>query len=214
MRYLILMAVFAVMFAAAFHVNAQNWQIVPGASVGPITASTSETELIKIFGKANVKQTQVDVGEGEVQAGTVIFPNDPTKKASILWSDPDTRLRPASVTITGKKTVWKTDSGITIGTPLSKIEELNGKPFAMTGFAWDYEGTVMHANGGKLSALGTESDEEITGRTLLLRLSPAAKFHKTAEYKSVMGDGKFFSDNPAMKKLNPTVYEMIIEFAQ
>lgn len=191
--------------------SAQNFTIVPGVSVGPITAATSEADLMRIFGKANVKRMQLDVGEGEVLPATAVFPNDPMRMASILWRDPDTRLHPESVRISGGRSLWKTDTGISLGTSLTTIEQLNGRPFIMTGFAWDYEGTVLHADGGKLSALGEFSGEEIKGQTLMLRLAPAERFRLSAEYRSVMGDEGFFSDNAAMKMINPTVYQMIIE---
>ena len=201
----------AVVCATVVFGHAQDWTIVPGKSVGPITAATSEAELITLYGKANVKRTQLDVGEGEMQPATTIFPADPTRTAAILWQDPETRLRPESVTISGHKTLWKTDSGITIGTPLTVIEQLNGRPFVLAGFGWDYEGTVWHADGGKLTALGALTGEEITGQTLMLRLAPAAKFRASAEYRAVSGEAGFFSDNAAMKMINPAVYQMIVE---
>lgn len=214
MRYIKVTALFVmVIFAATLEATAQNWQIVPGQSVGPISRSTSERELIKIFGSTNVRQAAIDVGEGETQPGTIIFPNDPRKRASILWRDATTRQEPESISISSKNTLWKTDKGITIGTPLTTIEELNGRPFVMTGFGWDYSGTVVHSNGGRMTELGTASGEEIKDRTLLLRLEPATALLKTAEYNTVLGDGTFLSDNPAMRKLNPRVYIIIVEFA-
>jgi hypothetical protein len=212
MRNIHLISFFAtIILAASVQIEAQNFQIVPGRSVGPISQDTSETQLIKIFGKQNVKRANVPVGEGETQPGTVIFPNDSRRKLFILWRDA-TRQRPEKITISGKNTFWKTDRGITIGTTLRTIEELNGGAFALTGFGWDYSGTVLHSNGGRISELGNASGEEITGRTLLLRLEPASALQRTAEYKAVLGDGKFLSDNPAMRKLNPSVYEIIVEF--
>jgi hypothetical protein len=199
--------------AGAFQINGQNWEIVPGRSVGQIEQNTSEKGLIKIFGRENVKRMAVDVGEGESEQGTVLFPNDPRKKLFILWRDAATRERPASVLIRGKNTLWKTDRGITIGTPLSSIEQLNGRAFALTGFGWDYSGTVLHSNGGQVAELGNEAGEEITGRTLLLRLAPATALQRTPEYKAVQGDKKFLSDDRAMRKLNPRVYEIIVEFS-
>jgi hypothetical protein len=213
MRYINVIALLAIMVSAgAFQANAQNWQIVPGKSVGPITRSTSEKELIKIFGAGNVKRAAIDVGEGETQPGTILFPNDPRKKAFVLWRDATTRQQPESVTIRSKNTLWKTDRGVTIGTPLKTIEELNGRAFVMAGFAWDYSGTVLHANGGRMVELGTAAGEEIKDRTLLLRLEPATSLQKTPEYNAVLGDANYFSDNPAMRKLNPRVYEMIVDF--
>jgi hypothetical protein len=215
MRKIEVIGLMAIMiWVAALQARAQNWEIVPGRSVGPITRDTSEKDLIRIYGASFVKRVNVDVGEGETQPGTVVFPANPAKKIFILWRDPATRLHPESVSIRGKNSLWKTDRGITIGTPLKTIEELNGGAFALTGFAWDYSGTVLHSNGGRLSELGNEKGEDIEGRTLILRLEPTSAQQSTAAYNSVMGDGKFLSNHAAMQKLNPRVYEMIVEFPE
>ena len=199
---------------ASIHVYSQNWRIVPGRSVGPITKDSSEKEMARLFGRSNVKLSAIDVGEGETQLGTILFPKDPQKRAYVLWRDPGTRLQPESITIKDRLTVWKTDKGITIGTSLRTIEALNGGAFALTGFAWDYEGTVVHANGGKLGELGIGSGDDITGRTLQLRLSPSGRFRNSPEYKKVLGDIVFLSTDPAMKAINPVVYEMVVEFTE
>ncbi|MDM7920730.1 MAG: hypothetical protein QUS14_00405 [Pyrinomonadaceae bacterium] len=192
---------------------AQDWQIVPGKSVGPININTTEKQLIEVYGKNNVKRQDIDVGEGETRSGAVIFPNDPQRRASIVWRDAVGRTGPESVTIRDKGTLWKTDRGITIGTTLKTIEQLNGKAFVLTGFGWDYSGTVLHANGGRIGELGKASGEEITDRTLLLRLEPTAAMQKTPEFTKMLGDGTFLSSDPSMQKLDPRVYEMIIEFS-
>ena len=202
-----------VMLAASLPTGAQNWRIVPGNSVGAIGRNTSEKDLIRIFGRQNVKRANIDVGEGETLPGTIVYPNDPRKRLSIVWHDPATRAQPETITIRGKNTFWKTDRGITIGTSLKTIEMLNGGPFSMSGFGWDYSGTVMHSNRGKMRELGVQKGEEITGRTLLLRLEPAAALRRTKDYETALGDGNFFSDHPAMQRLNPRVYEMIIDFS-
>lgn len=194
--------------------TAQSWEIVPGKNAGPITSETSEMQLIAIYGKNNVKRISVDIGEGETQPGTVIFPNDPRRKAQILWRDAATRTQPESIMIRDKGTLWKTDRGISIGTSLKKLEALNGKAFVLAGFAWDYSGTVVHANGGTIVELGKETGEEISGRTLLLRLEPTTAMQNTPEYDKMTGDGMFLSSDPAMQKLDPRVYEMIVEFTQ
>lgn len=214
MRSVLVIGLVAVMVcAAALRATAQsNWEIVPGRSVGPITKDTSEKQLIKIFGSRNVQQVKVDVGEGETQPGTVIFPNDPQKKAFILWRDAATRQGPETVRINSKGSLWKTDRGITIGTSLKTIEGLNGGAFALAGFGWDYGGTVLHANGGKITELGSAAGEEITGRSLLLRLEPAKALQRGPDYRKVSSDASFLSSHRSMQKLNPQVYEMIVEF--
>ena len=82
----------------------------------------------------------------------------------------------------------------------------------MAGFDFDYSGTIIHSNGGRLTELGTQSEEgqaRKRERTLILRLNPDNKLAATPDYNSVTGDKIFSSDNPAMVKLNPCVYELI-----
>lgn len=188
--------------------------IVPGKRAGPITRDASEQKLIRILGMENAKPSEIDVGEGFTEPGTVLFPNDPTKTAFVLWQDTAIRKLPATIWIRNRETLWRTDKGITIGTSLKTLQELNGKPLTLAGFAWDYEGTILDCNGGHLKELGMQASKELEGRTLILRLAPDSDLQGTPEYESVCGDGSFSSDNAAMKKLNPRVYEMIVQFPQ
>lgn len=204
--------IFSLLLVCQTAVSAQNWVIVPGRSVGQIRAGTSERDLIKIYGRKNVKRANIDVGEGETVPGTILFPNQPAKKAFILWKDAATRQAPESISIRNKGTLWKTNRGITIGTTLKTIEKLNGRAFALTGFGWDYSGTVLHGNGGRMKELGSENETGPSGRTLILRLEPAASLRRTRQYEAVLGDGRFLSNKREMRFLNPRVYEIIIEF--
>jgi len=42
---------------------------------------------------------------------------------------------------------------------------------------------------------------------------PDEATHATREYQAILGDRYFSSGHPAMQKLNPRVYEMIVFFA-
>lgn len=192
--------------------NAQDWVITPGRSVGRIRANTSEKDLIKIFGRKNVKRASIDIGEGETTPGTILFPDQPRKTAYILWKDTAARRAPASVSIRNEKTFWKTDRGITIGTTLKTIEKLNGRAFVLAGFGWDYGGTVLHGNGGRIKELGIENENGISGRKLILRLEPAVSPRQAREYDAVQGDQDFLSSKREMRILNPRVYEIIVSF--
>jgi hypothetical protein len=206
--------IFSLLVICQTAAKAQNWVIVPGRSVGQIRAGTSERDLIKIYGRKNVKRAEINVGEGETVQGTILFPNQPRQRAFVLWKDAATRQNPESISIRDKNTFWKTSRGITMGTTLRTIEKLNGRAFALTGFGWDYSGTVLHSNGGILKEFGIEKDDEISGRTLILRLEPAASLRRTRQYQSVLGDKQFLSNNRAMRFLNPRVYEIIVEFSR
>jgi hypothetical protein len=119
----------------------------------------------------------------------------------VRWLD-SSRREPRSIRVLG--TAWKTDDGIRLGTTLKELEQLNGRPFTLAGFGWDYSGTVYGWNGGELGAR-----LERPGR-VLLRLAP----QPNADDGAVLGEGGFPSNDPAMQALNPTVYDIIVEFAE
>lgn len=163
--------------------NGNSWLIVPGVRVGAITPQITESDLIKVYGKTNVKKENIGLGEGETEPGTVIFPKEPAKAVGILWKDQKEGRFTREVRMTGTdhKSVWRTSQGITLGTTLKELEEINGKPFRLAGFAWDYSGTVLSWEQGKL-----EKELESQGR-VVLRLMPNNKVTER-EYESVLGE--------------------------
>ena len=196
-----------------------DWKIIPGKRVGPITRNTSEERLRHLFSHQNVRREDIPIGEGEVKPGTVIFPFSDNRLA-ILWEDDKTRERPKEIRLNGNRSAWKTDKGIALGMTLKQLEKLNSRPFYLMGFAWDYGGTIVDCNRGRLQELGCTDPEDRTkklkGRTILLRLAPDRHGNHISEadkiYVAVMGEKEFSSSHPSMQKLNPKVYEMIVYF--
>ena len=185
-----------------------SYQIVPRVRVGAITPQTSEADLKRIYGRKNVQRTKVSLGEGEYEPGTVIYPNDPTRIIEIVWKDARRKRFPKRIQLTGERSVWRTRHGISLGTRLKQLERINGKPFVLTGFSWDYEGTVVSWEGGKL-----EREFEKDGRVVLLRLSDQTDHGVSGEDTgSVAGDRDFPSSNQVIQKINPKVYQIIVEF--
>ena len=122
--------------------SADPWLIVPSGQGSVISSHTTRKDLVQAYGAANVVDQDVDVGEGETQPGTVIFPKDPERLIEILWKDPDKKTLPASAQLSGAKSRWKTAHSISLGTSLKDLERRNGRPFKLAGFGWDYSGTV------------------------------------------------------------------------
>ena len=126
--------------------------ILPGgANGGVITAQTTEAELTKMFGNANVVSRDIDLAEGETAPGTELFPDDPLRHAEILWKDSKGKRGPKQVQISGEKSTWSTVHGISLGTTLKKLEELNRGSFRLAGFDFDYSGTVKSWGQGALA---------------------------------------------------------------
>lgn len=74
---------------------------------------------------------------------------------------------------------------------------------------WDYAGTVSGWEGGRLDSLWRGGPENKV--LVRLRLSPDSAGYASARSREVAGDGIFSSSLPAMRALNPRVYELFIE---
>lgn len=202
-RFFQLLASIVLLCSCGFVLAAQTeWLIVPGVSIGKIKRTTSEKQLIKMFGAENLKATQVDVGEGTKEVGTVLFPDHPEKSLNLLWKDAKHEVL-RFVYIQNPGTKWRTSSGVTIGTSLKELEKKNKKPFSLAGFAWDYAGTITDFFGGELKDHSTY---------MTIRLSPEPRWQEDPSYPRVCGDRDFMSNLSIMRKFNPTVYLMILQF--
>lgn len=172
---------------------------VPCKVLTVLGASTSEKDLITLFGAANVKHQDINTVESETSPGTVIFPNDPKYRASFVWKDSKKRDAPEMIRITDKNSSWQLDNGVSTGFTLLALEKLNGKPFKLSGFDWDYGGNVLSWNGGKLETAFKSKSGKVSAA---IRLAPR-EGQNTPE--ALSGDRDLLSSTPALRKLNPVV---------
>ena len=177
-----------------------DYTIIPGERVGAITKDIAEAQLVQVYGSENISPVSVYLGEGFYAPGTALFANDSTRLLEIVWKDTTERKSPDHIRIIGN--TWKTPEGVSLGTSLKELEELNGKSFTLTGFGWDYSGTIVSWENGKL-----EKYSQPSGR-LIVRLYPKDEVSD----HSVYGDIDIMSDNQTMRRLNPTAYQLIAEF--
>src|SRR5437016_4239906 len=71
------------------------WRIVPrdpSAILGK--NSGSEEELRKSYGRENVVQGRIDLGEGQYTQGTILFPGDSLRRVEVVWQDSLHRMIP------------------------------------------------------------------------------------------------------------------------
>jgi hypothetical protein len=181
-----------------------------------INKDTTEKDIRKIYGNENVEDANIPIGEGEYEPGTVVYPKDETKKLEIAWEDVKNKRLLKKLFISGTKSKWTIYfySSIKLGTKLSELEKFNGRPFILTGFDWDYSGTVVDWKYGYMKTrLGDTRTP--SNRKILLRLSTTKENSITRkEYRTVQGDKPILSDNPVMQKLDPEVYQIIVEFPE
>ena len=205
----VLVVAFLVASAAA---QKNDWLIVPGQRVGPITAATTRAELNALFGKENVQERNLDSSEGP-EAATVVFGDEPSAALAITWD----RERPSAIHICfATQTApcrWRTASGIRIGLPIRELEKLNGKSFQVTGYGSDPQGWVSSWRKGLL-----EDDPSACGH-LSVQLTPAAELagrtmskEEQSLYKQVQGEKPYSSSYLPLLELNPMVAGLEFQF--
>lgn len=199
------LAVLVLAAACGSQHEAGDRTIVPGVRVGPVTRTTTLTDLRRIYGAANVRAEPIDAGEGETAPGATVFPDDSLRQVQVAFRD-SSGTAPRFVVIRGDSSLWHTDRGVTLGTRLARLTALNGRPFMLLGFGWDYGGTVASWNGGTLTA------DSGVGRFIVrlhpTRTGPAAD----SLMRDVLGDREYASDRPAMAALEPAVHELLTVF--
>jgi hypothetical protein len=189
--------------------------IVPGVRVGPVTRTSTETSLLRELGKAVVK-ADVDVGEGMMEPGLIVYPDDPMRRLAVVWNN-EKPAHPATIFICYNSGVplcrWRTASGIGTGTTLRDLERRNGGAFEMVVWGSDVGGNVVSYLGGKL-------ERELRGYGALgLNLAPrtdgAGQYLPKLterEFAAVRGERFVNSSDTVLQKLNPAVASMSLEF--
>lgn len=166
--------------------------VVPGERVGAIEADTTRDTLVGLFGAENVADTDYPIGEGETVPGTVIHPGT-SREATVLWAPAHQDRKVDRVVVTGEE--WLLPSGIRRGSGLAEVEQINGGPFMIYGFGWDYGG-VGYFKGGNLD------------RKVQIWFRPSVE--EGPDYRRVLGDALFNSSDPHMRSVNPRVAEVAI----
>ncbi len=150
---------------------------VTDSAWGSVTRNTNFEDLQAIYGEANVKDERICGPECiDSLDVTQVYPG--TSKAF---------------------TVYRTASDIGIGTSLQYLQELNGKKITFYGFGWDYGGSIVSFNGGKLDKSNLHYTLDMTYDTTI---------------NSIMGDAEFNTDIPEVKKHIGKIFvgKMVLSF--
>lgn len=197
--------------ALAVSINEKNdWLIVPGKRVGPITSETSQADLISLFGKENVTTKKDFYTYEEDRNGviTMLFPGN-NKYSVIFWNDEVNIRKPKLIQIisngVNQKNSWKTKEGISIGTCLKELENINKGPFSFYGFGWDAGGFVTSWGNGLL-------ESEFKDKIKIQLLDTSHQILSENEFHLTRGEQTQRSDDEVVRKLNPCVNEIHIRF--
>jgi hypothetical protein len=128
------------------------WLILASGTKGAINVHTTREQLVRLYGASSVVDQDADVGEGEIERETVLFPKDPKRRIEIFWKNSDKRAEPASASIRGTASRWHAVHGISLGTTLTELQRANGRPFrfALVGDGTDMAHDEISWHGGSL----------------------------------------------------------------
>lgn len=138
--------------------------------------------------------------EGTESRGLLLYATIPSRKLYVrFW---DAAMEHVAQVEPGEKAVaWTGPEGIHVGSTLAYVEKVNGKPFTISGFGWDYGGYAADFKGGRLASLSG-------GCVLQLRFDGATL------PEGVSGDGVMVdSDDSRLKDARVVVTEMSVGWA-
>ncbi|MCE1237577.1 MAG: hypothetical protein LWW93_14605 [Hyphomicrobiales bacterium] len=191
---------------AAVPATAQSELATPSLScVGPLAADSSHAKVVAAFGKENVVWTQVDGAEGEKIGATVLFPKDPKRRIELFWND-DKKRSGLSSARPGPKNLAAAPNGVRPGMTVAEVEKLNGKPFLLSGFGWDYGGSVTDWKGGAL-------DKPAPGGCIV-SVRFALPESADAVAAKVAGDQEFSSNDKNIRAARPSVESVALGWPQ
>jgi len=175
------------------------------AEIGCEGVFAEDTTLAAIeaeFGADNVVTGEVPGPEGTTMIATTIFPDDPERSMQVRWWDEENVTDFAGVTLAPADTG---PGGVKVGMPIGEVEAINGEPFQVMGFFWDYGGGAGFESGALSGLPG--------GCYLNLRLSPTLEDLPEPLMLAISGDQFLRSDMPEMLAAKVAVREVSLGYA-
>jgi hypothetical protein len=170
---------------------------------GVFGRDSSHAKLALAFLSRNVAFTQVDAASGGKVMASVLFAKDPKRRLEVWWSKPASRSDTHLIVINGQSD-WTAPGELRLGLTLADLQQLNGKPFKLSGFDKNNLATLSDWNGGELAALpggckvGISLRAALTASATALGALPASR--------------EFTSADAAMRAVSPTVSEILVAY--
>lgn len=167
----------------------------PLACAGVYGPDSSEALVIETFGAENVVTGMVYGPEGSELLATTVFGDDDNRAIEFFWFDEDNRTHLSDVRLAPGQVG---PGGVRIGMSVAQVAALNGEPFSVGGFWWDYGGYANMESG----ALAGQREG---GCYLSIRFAPADDYPEDLDVTAVSGEVQVSSDDPLLETLDTRV---------
>jgi len=169
---------------------------------GVFARDSSHAKLAVAFQSHNVTFTQVDGTSGAKIMATVLFAKDPKRRLEVWWTNQANRSDTHLIVINGGSD-WSAPGQLRLGLTLAQLEQINGKPFKLSGFDKNNIATLTNWNGGDLSVVPGGCK---VGISLRPRTASASAL------SALPANGEFVSSDAALRTLDPTVSEILVAY--
>lgn len=180
----------AVSLLRAEEIKPTDKVIIPGKRIGRITPGMSLGDLERAYGKENVEDGELDGPEGSTLPGARLFAGT-ERELEVVWGESEKIVQ--LVRIIG--TAWVFENGLKAGMSVEEVEKINGKPFKIFGWEWDYGGSAIIEEG------------ELAGK-VMLRFDPGSDEIPAG----LVGDVELSSTDAKVRALKPVVSPPITLF--
>jgi hypothetical protein len=167
---------------------------------GAFAADGSEARLIETYGKDNVVTGDVPGPEGSTVLATTVFPNDPARSMEFGWWDESKLEGTAYFTVPTAETA---PGGLKVGMTTREVEALNGGPFELYGFFWDYGGSAGF-DGGKLG--------DLPGGCSVSVVFAPGDYPADLNVDAISGDQQISSSEPLLETVHATVQSISVGY--
>jgi len=168
--------------------------IVPGQGMGPFRLGMTKADIQKL-----VKPEAYAEGE---QNGLAIISTNDLDSTRRVEMELDDQGKVRSMSIHGDRSVWHSGHGISLGTTLSKLAELNGRPIRLHAFdVSEKRGWVLDWGNGLLAK------EWGAARIIFASpmRAPGYDGMSSQQKQEIEKDRDFLSTDPEMRALNPWI---------
>jgi len=174
------------------------------ACSGPFAKESSHARLQQVFGAQVVTIQKVDGAEGETFEASVLYRSEPATRLEVTWHDDKKRSGLSAASVKTPST-WTGPEGIRIGMTLDEVAKINGQPFRLNGFEWDYGGYVVDLK-GKLASLPG-------GCGVTLRFSPGMALD-AKKHAGLIGEKKLSSSDAKLLAVKPVLVSWSVGYGE
>lgn len=172
------------------------------ACSGILGPDSTEAALRAHYGDANVVTGTVYGPEGMEMLGTSFYPGEEGRSVEVLWYDEEALAYPASVTLPAGVIA---PNGVRLGMTIDEVEALNGQPFKLGGFWWDYGG-YAYFEVGNLADNDPEPECFVSVRFL------PGDYSDEIDTLEVSGEVEVRSDLPLLDEIDTRVFQLLVHY--